>query len=297
MNKEIWESVLRPKVAGIFDLDGVLVPQRQVRIFQDLSVLLRATCMLKFVASGRPLGSCWEVGSQISARGVFAENGAWYQMSDDKPKSAVLSNDIPRFREAIGLEMPSGVGSPYARIMLGGECSPILVESGKQEILTLGTVSMREQGIECHLPDCRWDSKELRDLTLDVIKRQGLNIGVYGPYEDHNIDYQPMDLKGVPYDKRIIPDIIREHFPWVEKIIAFVDGPNDVGLAGQPGVLPITFENGCDEVKKVVKENGGIVFDGLGYVDGCINAVQHVRTEIMSLGPFDLELAKKRRGW
>lgn len=291
---KIWENCLRSKEAFVFDADGVLVQQRQVKASLDLQNLLRGTPVLKFVASGRRLGSCWEIGSQISARGVFAENGARYQISSNDAKSAVLYNDIPRFKEIIEFERN---GSPYAKVTLGGKRSKVLVELGKQEILTLGTVSMRDQGLEHKLPDCCWSSGELRELTIDVIKRESLNISVLGPYEDHNIDYQPIDPNGVPYDKRIIPDIICENFPWVKTIIVFVDGPNDVGLASRPDVLPITFENGCDEVKEVVEANGGIVFKGAGYEGGCIKAVQYVRKEILGMEFFDLELARKRRGW
>lgn len=293
MNPEIWERVLWPKVAIIFDCDGVLVPQRQVKVSSDLRDLIKGTQTLNVVATGRPLGSAWEVGSQISAKGAFGENGLRYQMMETDVVCPITNNDIPRFKKVIRFEYQH---SPFAKITLGGERSQVLVEIGKHQILTLGTVSMREQGLEHKLPSCRWSSGELRELTLELIKRKSLRVAVLGPYEDHNLDFQPTDENGVPYDKRLIPGIIRERFPWVETIIACVDGPNDIGLATEADIS-FTFENGCDEVKRAVKENGGIVFPGVGNETGCIAAMQFVRQEFLGLEAFDLELARQRRNW
>lgn len=296
----IWRGILWPEVAVIADLDGVLTEDGQTQVSEDLRPLFQLTPVLSFVASGRPLEYCWEVGSQIHARGVFAENGLRYQFTGVKDgkiyaepaKAVACRNEIPRLKELIGFEVTR---APRAKVTIEGDSSPVLFELGKKEMLTLATREVRDQGLFVSLNDCRWTAQELHELSVRVIRSKGLRVAALGPYRDGNIDYQPADQDGQPYGKRIIPQVIRQRFPWVKKIVVLVDGPNDVQLAADSDVFPVTFGNGCDATKKAVEENGGLVLESPGYEGGCVQAMQYIRQEFLGLEPLDLQIFRERR--
>ena len=185
------------------------------------------------------------------------------------------------FRKAIQLRVGEGL---RATIQMNGEVYPVLIEQGKKEVFTLATKSIGglvNEGLELN-------PEELKDKISEFLERRDLKIGVVGPYPDGNIDFLPLGEEGVMLDKGVVPGLIQSSFPSVTRIFALVDGDNDISLAAHPDVFPITFANGSDGVKTVVRQKGGIVIERVGYEGGCAEALRIIRSHFMGIGtaPF-----------
>ena len=274
--REIWESVSHPRVAVIVDIDGVLVKEGGRKVSDDIQRLCSLTPFLPVIASGKSVDYCWILGYQISAKGVFAENGTVYQLfktADDRVVTAdvvsvVKNSDIALLKQALCFRE---TGHGHAEIEIEGEVSPVLFEPGKAAILTLAT-----------LDNCRWTPLELKERIQTLILKHRLRIEVVGPHKDGCLDFQPVDEHGQPYDKRSVPGVIRERFPFVQTIVALIDGDNDLPLASHPDVYPITFKNGSDKVKSIVGRRG-LVIEKVGYEGGCLDALYYIRREFLGI--------------
>jgi len=285
-NRQIWESVLNPRVAVIFDIDGVLVKEGERKVSDAIQRLCNLTPFLPFIASGKPINYCWILGHQISANGVFAENGTVHQLSRDRVVaddivSVVKNSDIALLKEALHFR---GIGWAHAEVEIDGEVSPVLFEPGKAAILTLAT-----------LDNCRWTPLELKERVQTLIQKHRLRIEVVGPHKDGCLDFQPVDEHGQPYDKRSVPGVIKERFPFVQTIVALIDGDNDLPLASHPDVYPITFKNGSDGVKNIVGRRG-FVIEKVGYEGGCLEALYYIRREFLGITSSS-KWSEEKRGW
>ena len=284
-----------PQVVSIADSDGVLVQPGEHNVSDDVSRLFCFTPVVAFVATGRSIEWGWDIGVQIQARGVFGENAAAYQMGLsvngqyrlEDPVCVVDTTEIERLKKAMRFQSDDHTLS--ATISLGAEAGRVLVEPGKRVILTLGSRTMH--GFQ--LPDCRWSAEELKEKVLRLIRAEGLNIEVVGPHPDGNIDLQPI-VDGKVVDKSNIPDILHTLYPSA-MIIALVDGINDKSLARHPLVYPITFANGCKEVKEAVCERGGLIIPKVGHEGGCLEALYYIRREF--LGMTDSSKWNQEQGW
>jgi len=278
-------------IALIFDIDGVLVEPGTLNVPEEVKMLLLYTPeFFVTVASGRSLGWCWTIGEQIQSSGVFAENGLVFQfhkgeMSKDWQISRVLKTDINTLKELLELKTIEGTHGRIT-IRIGNQEYSIFVEVGKKEVLTLGTLEVERWNNEGH----SLTPQELKEKCAAIISKNKLRIGILGPYSDGHIDFQPVADDGQLLDKRIIPGILKFTFPKkFKKIVALVDGQNDISLALQPDVFPVTFANGIDAIKQIVAARKGLIIDAPGYAGGCAEALRILRKNLLGITSLDLQ--------
>lgn len=274
----------------ILDSDGVLVKPGTYDVPDEVRTLLSFT--LEFfvvIASGRALPWCWEIGKKINAAGVFAENGLVFQFSkgegleDPWRLSSVLKTDIDALKKALGFQIIEGA---RAKIRINGQEYPVFVEPGKEEILTLGALEPKTWKKEGPL----LAPHALREECAKIIRESKLKIGILGPHSDGHVEFLPVADDGRTLDKRIIPDILKSRFPGkFKKILAFVDGINDVSLALHKDVFPVTFANGTDVIKQIIASRNGLLVDTPGYEGGCAQALRVLRGDLPAIKSLDLK--------
>ena len=284
-----------PQIAIIADSDGVLVQPGKHDVSKDVSRLFRFTPVVAFVATGRSLNWGWTIGEQIGARGVFAENSARYQFGRSVNFTYSLEEERcvvdPAHIQCLAklIQLGRDEGGSIATIQINGTRGRVFVHPDKKATLTLGTRASDGSKVS----GCPWISEQLKDKLTKLIEMQGLEIGCIGPFSDGNLDFQPQK-DGRLVDKSWIPPIVQERFPSARPV-ALVDGINDVSLARHPLVYPITFANGCKEVKEAVRERGGLIIPKVGHEGGCLEALYYIRREF--LGITQSSKWDQERGW
>ena len=110
------------KTAILFDEDGVLVKPGAQVVPEDVQRLLTFFPAMRFVVSGRALGWCWIIATQLvmdpndrgNRYGVFAENGLVYQFFSDDVRSVVRHSDMGRFQEGYSVASRGGLKSNHS---------------------------------------------------------------------------------------------------------------------------------------------------------------------------------------
>lgn len=278
------------KIALILDGDGVLVKPGTQDVPEEVRTLLFFTPeFFPIVATGRPLGWGWTIGEQIHAIGVFGENGLVFQsrkgeqIEDAWSISRTLKTDAGALKEALHFEI---IGGSRAKITVNEQEYPVFVELGKEEILTLGTLEVEQRETEEFL----LTPQELKQMCADIIRKNKLRIGILGPYSDGHVEFLPLSDDGRLLDKRIIPGILQFRFKGkFEKLIAFIDGANDISLALHKDVFPVTFANGVDAIKQIVAARNGLIVDMPGYEGGCAEALRILRNDLLGIRSLDIQ--------
>lgn len=280
--------MLDPKVVTVYDVDGVLVEMGERRVPSEVSNRFAINTIPTFVATGKPINWAWDIAVQIWGCGVFGENGAVYQMAHvenwgyTRVEEEVLTvdpGDIHRLLELLHFRRDDRNPYMQASITVEGKTDLVLVEPDKKVAVAFGTRGMH--GFPFPSPGCRWSGEELCESISRLIEENGLGVRVIGPHPDGNIDFQPMVSDKV-VDKSVIPGILRKLYPNAQ-IVVLVDGVNDISLAQHPDVFPITFANGCVQVKDVVRERGGLLINKVGYEGGVLEALEWINHEMLQI--------------
>lgn len=251
---------MAPKVALLFDVEGVAVMQGTLDVRQEIPQLLKHAPTFNCVVSGRDLDRCKLIAQQMgNIHALFAENGPLYQIGDMKPICIADRDALESFRKALCMQ---SVGDREVLIEIGGVRSLVRVEP------KISIISFEPDG------ECRWSPLELKEMLSDIVQARQLPAEVIGPHPDGGIDVQPFSIEGRPLNKGIVVNILRQAFPWIENFVAFIDGKNDRPLALHPDVFPITFQNGDEEIKTIVSQRGGWIIPEVGYLGGCTRAIQ-----------------------
>ncbi len=238
----------------LFDVDGVLVPYNQKTVPISVKNILRKRRVIKVLASGKNLKWCWEIGEQICADAVFAENGLVSQFRGKPPQMTADVSHLEKLRELIHFTIVNE-SSWTAMVSLGGTTSQMIFEPGKT-ILTLWA-DPRGKVQNLQSAPCAWSEEQFVNEMRRIIKENLLDIVISGPYRDGGIDFQ---LVGIDKGKAV--DMLRILFPDY-KIIVFADDHNDLPMLLRSGVFAVTFANGSKEVKEIVEERQR---KGMGFI-------------------------------
>jgi hypothetical protein len=283
----------KTKVCCCCDLDGTLSVPNELPS-EDILELCRQLVsrgVQVILVSGKSLGYLSNIAKLFGGQLVIAENGAAYRAAGSSPVYLEESNqDLLMLRRVLGIpERAEGLAS----ISVGGRRGQVVVEGGKECVLTL----FCETSYVAH----RWPEfvhqefsrQELYAYLTSVLAEKKLRLDVLTPHRDGSVDVVKLDKNGVPITKARLPYILAQVYGKRVRSCMVGDGINDLPAMQSQGILPVTFSNADPSVIEAVIRLRGIVTertapDGGGYPE----AVFRLATERKFFGETSAEIAE-----